>query len=326
MEAIIHFLKTLLYSALVLIGIIIPSNTSEVVPPKIIQPVLGIASTTSSSTQVVLPAIPKKIDIIIEPKKITAPITKPLVSQTDKPVVINRILSETDIKNKSILSPERIVLLTNIERAKYSLPPLVWNDKLAIAANMKAKDMIAKQYFAHESPDGIGIEQLAKATNYNYSLIGENLAMGDFISSEDVVEGWMNSKGHRENILKPTFKEIGVSAIIGLGDGRNVWYSVQEFGRPPPSCLLPDTNLESIIKSSNLNSKEIGIELSKIKSNIESGSFGMADIKSFIEQYNILVNKSNILQAKIKELVTVYNTAVKAYNECVATESSIVGA
>lgn len=329
MDSFINAAKSLLYSLAISLGLFIPSGININIPSVANTQNNGIItySTTTTAAKKSAPLIivqPKEKDFIIEVKKSTSTLVTKPVKKDDVPVIVTRELSEYELRNKESLDPLKIVALTNIERAKYSLPPLTWNEKLASSANIKARDMITKQYFAHESPDGVGIEQLAQKANYSYSLIGENLAMGDFISSSDVVKGWMDSPGHRANILKPTFKEIGVSAMMGKGEGHSVWYSVQEFGRQPPACLVPDVNLESIIKNSNSYAKNLGSELSKIKSNIESGNFGTDDVKMLIDQYNQLVNKNNSLHNEVKDLVSLYNSTVKKYNDCVTEESNLI--
>jgi uncharacterized protein YkwD len=92
--------------------------------------------------------------------------------------------------------------------------------------------MFENQYFAHESPTGEKVSDLAKKFGYDFLLIGENLAMGNFSSDEDLVLAWMESPGHRENILNEKYQEIGVAVKKGIFEGKEVWIAVQHFGLP----------------------------------------------------------------------------------------------
>lgn len=91
--------------------------------------------------------------------------------------------------------------------------------------------MIEKNYFDHVNPDGENVSDVAAQMGYPYSYLGENLAMGDFRSSEQMVTGWMNSPGHRGNILNPNYVEIGVAAAYAEIKGRKQWISAQIFGK-----------------------------------------------------------------------------------------------
>src|SRR5688500_1407841 len=99
------------------------------------------------------------------------------------------------------------------ERAERGLGPLRLNDRLSLAATDRIGDMFAKHYFAHVSPDGIQPFVWAKQRGYRYRLIGENLAVG--FRGTAVVDGWMRSRGHRENILQRGFEEVGIAIADG---------------------------------------------------------------------------------------------------------------
>jgi len=129
---------------------------------------------------------------------------------------------------------ERVVYLTNLERRGQGLPPLKGQASLAAAALGHAEDMAALDYFAHESADGRSPWERLVAAGYDFNLAGENIAAG-YPTPEAVVEGWMNSPGHRANILGDSFRELGVGWVreegdtfpgpYGYGD-----YWVQDFG------------------------------------------------------------------------------------------------
>lgn len=112
----------------------------------------------------------------------------------------------------------------NKERAKVGLGPLKDNPVLDAAAQAHVIDMKVRNFFAHENLDGKSpfdrIDALFKGDN-PFSWMGENIAMG-FDDAWDTCEGWMNSPGHKANILRPQFDSIGTGWIDG--------YAAQEFG------------------------------------------------------------------------------------------------
>ena len=106
-----------------------------------------------------------------------------------------------------------LVEAMNRERAMHGLGPLRLNPTLSRAAADRIDDMFAKRYFDHVSPDGVEPFVWATKRGYRYRLIGENLAVG--YRGTAVVDGWMRSPGHRENILTPGFDEVGVAIADG---------------------------------------------------------------------------------------------------------------
>lgn len=123
--------------------------------------------------------------------------------------------TSTFAENRSPLKTNAgmLVAAMNRERAAYGLRPLRLNTKLSRAANDRIDDMFAKRYFAHVSPDGIDPFEWVLLRGYRYRLIGENLAVG--YRGIAVVDGWMRSRGHRENILMRGFDEVGIAIANG---------------------------------------------------------------------------------------------------------------
>jgi uncharacterized protein YkwD len=97
---------------------------------------------------------------------------------------------------------------TNIQRGAQSRGALALNGVLSKAAQDKANDMAARNYWSHATPEGTQPWQFITAAGYNYTTAGENLAYG-FDTSSAAVAGWMNSPGHRANLLNSDFKEVG---------------------------------------------------------------------------------------------------------------------
>ncbi|MFI1754035.1 CAP domain-containing protein [Streptomyces sp. NPDC020571] len=119
-----------------------------------------------------------------------------------------------------------VVALTNRERAGAGLPALSADARLTAAAQAHSADMVARDFYSHTDPDGGRPWDRAAAAGAARRTVGENIACGQR-SPADVVEGWMNSPGHRANILKADFTHIGVGLA---GGGRAGTYWTQLFG------------------------------------------------------------------------------------------------
>jgi len=126
---------------------------------------------------------------------------------------------------------QKLYELTNKERQNYNLPPLNYSEKLSKAAYQKALDMFNKNYWAHFGPNGETPWQFILNAGYEYEYAGENLAK-NFLFSENVVSAWMNSKTHRENILKKDYTDIGFAVVNGTLNGEPTTLVVQMFGKP----------------------------------------------------------------------------------------------
>jgi len=116
----------------------------------------------------------------------------------------------------------------NQTRKAAGLQALTENAKLTKAAELKAKNMVQNQYFAHTSPTGITPWYWFSQAGYNYKYAGENLAIG-FFESEEVYNAWLNSPSHKANIVNPNYKEVGTAVLNGYG-ANNTIVVVQEFG------------------------------------------------------------------------------------------------
>jgi uncharacterized protein YkwD len=120
----------------------------------------------------------------------------------------------------------------NAARLKARAQPLRASSQLDQAAQKHAEDMLARGFFAHESPDGKTVRERAQAAGYDWRAIGENIAEGQ-LTVDEVMDTWMKSPGHRRNILDPGFTELGVGLALGKGkngERRVLW--AQSFGAP----------------------------------------------------------------------------------------------
>lgn len=122
-----------------------------------------------------------------------------------------------DIKAKEA----EVVRLVNVERSKKGLAPLAANWQLARVARYKSQDMINKNYFSHTSPTYGSPFNMMETFGIRFSAAGENIAMGQKTPAE-VVTAWMNSPGHRANILSPTYNQIGVG-LATSSSGKTYW-------------------------------------------------------------------------------------------------------
>ncbi|MDD5043432.1 MAG: CAP domain-containing protein [Patescibacteria group bacterium] len=116
-------------------------------------------------------------------------------------------------------------------RIQNRLSPLQENEKLNRAARARAEDMFKRQYFAHQSPKGqTFIDELLKE-EYYFESAGENLAQ-DFRAEDKLLETWLNSPAHKQNIFNPEFEETGIAKVEGIIDGQQTILVVQIFAKP----------------------------------------------------------------------------------------------
>jgi len=125
---------------------------------------------------------------------------------------------------------DELLAMTNKKRAENGLPPVQLNSSLSRAASEKASDMFSKNYWAHNSPEGTTPWVFVKSSGYDYLYAGENLARG-FTTSEDVVDAWMSSPGHRENMLSPNYDDVGFAVLPGTLTGDETVLVVEMFGQ-----------------------------------------------------------------------------------------------
>ncbi len=129
----------------------------------------------------------------------------------------------------SQISPEEIIRLTNIQRTAAGLPEVKLDTRLSAAAAQKAADMFARNYWAHVSPVGTQPWNFITQSGYSYRYAGENLAR-DFSDAKSVVDAWVASPTHRENLLNSRYQDIGIAVVDGTLEGRETTLVVQMFG------------------------------------------------------------------------------------------------
>ncbi|RMF68803.1 MAG: CAP domain-containing protein [Cyanobacteria bacterium J069] len=126
-----------------------------------------------------------------------------------------------------------VLRLTNQFRQQNGVQALSYNNKLGNAAQGHSLNMANQDFFSHTGKDGSTIGQRVTAAGYQWSTTGENIAAG-YTTPAAVVEGWINSPGHRANLLNPNYQEIGIGYYHLANDTGQVnyyHYWTQNFGR-----------------------------------------------------------------------------------------------
>lgn len=144
------------------------------------------------------------------------------------------------------ITRDAVVASMNARRAQQGLPPLHIDDRLCAAAGDRMRDMEEQAYWAHVSPEGRSPFQWLKPRGYDFRYAGENLATG-FETAEVLLESWMESQGHRDNIMSPMYSDCGIAIIEGSTTGRAAGKSVVVlFGRAAtPPAARPASSGES---------------------------------------------------------------------------------
>ncbi|MFF6781092.1 CAP domain-containing protein [Streptomyces sp. NPDC012510] len=150
------------------------------------------------------------------PEKQAAPASTPKATEADR-------APRTSTSNADSGPTARVLALVNAERQKAGCAPVTENAKLTKAAQNHSQDMADHQNMSHTGSDGSDMSDRLARVGYRFRSAGENVAAG-YGTPESVMDGWMNSPGHRANILNCGFKEIG----IGLAQPGNYW--TQNFG------------------------------------------------------------------------------------------------
>ena len=129
------------------------------------------------------------------------------------------------------ITTAKLFELTNAKRSEAGLGTLTYSDKLSKAAENKAHDMFANNYWSHFSPSGKSPWDFILGSGYKYEYAGENLAK-NFLFSQGVIDAWMNSPLHKENLLRPQYTEVGYAVVNGILNGEETTLVVQMFGKP----------------------------------------------------------------------------------------------
>ncbi len=166
------------------------------------------------------------------------------------------LLNQSFLKTLSIARPgilgysseitvQSVYEQTNEQRVKDGLPPVHFSPTLSKSAVDKANDMFAENYWAHNSPSGKTPWEFIKASGYQYSIAGENLAK-DFYDTDSMMKAWMNSPTHKANIVNQKYQEIGIGVVNGILNGVKTTLVVQHFGTPLDASTISKDTPEEI--------------------------------------------------------------------------------
>lgn len=186
------------------------------------------------------------------------------------------------------ISVDKLYQLTNEQRQNNNLHPLTLNAALTLAAQRKAENMFAENYWSHYSPDGKTPWDFILGAGYQYEYAGENLAK-NFLFSSGVVDAWMNSATHRENILKKEYTDVGYAIVNGVLNGEQTTIVVQEFGKPMTSSFTPET-VEASETTNNVPAvPEVKAVVEKRAEQIVAQKTVQPNIKTFNLTFNLNV-------------------------------------
>lgn len=242
-----------------------------------------------------------------------------LPSKIDMPGALRVVTDILNISETSLFK-DKVISLTNKQRVDNgNIEILKESEMLDSSAEEKLQDMFDGQYFEHISPSGVGVGDLGYEVGYEYILIGENLAMGNFKDELSLVNAWMASAGHRANILNTHYTEIGVAVGKGIFEGKNIWMAVQHFGTPRSICPAIDQILLGTINLNQYNVKDMEKGLSARRKVIDENNGALYEGSTYPEQiaeYNNLIIPYNNLITELKKQIEEYNNQVRAFNLC----------
>ncbi|MET9433252.1 sigma-70 family RNA polymerase sigma factor [Streptomyces sp. NPDC006551] len=185
------------------------------------EPTTASPSATPSPSAPAGPAKSPSATTASRPPKPQPP--KPPATRTSSPAPRPKAASTTE-ESAADPAAQQVIDLANSERAEAGCGPLTANPLLAQAARRHSEDMAARDFFDHTDPDGDGPGERVTAAGYRWTTYGENIAKGQRTPAQ-VMDSWMNSPGHRANILNCSFEEIGIGVH---DDGGPYW--TQVFG------------------------------------------------------------------------------------------------
>ncbi|MCF7843905.1 CAP domain-containing protein [Candidatus Gracilibacteria bacterium] len=222
------------------------------------------------------------------------------------------------------IATDVLIDLTNESRLAYNYKPLVRNTVLDQAAELKGKDMASKQYFSHNSPDGVTPWYWLRQVGYNFLYAGENLAI-NFTDATEVEEAWLGSPTHRANIMNAQFHEIGIATVQGFYNSYPTIYIVQMFGTPASAKSksielekLQDVKTATDAKNTSVDNSELPIVgattslVGDVKGeSVEATSSVVSNLEEIVSSGSLIIVKNNdaIEEPRVTvESIPVYST------------------
>lgn len=251
-------------------------------------------------------------------------ITKAVVEKAKKvsiatPPLIAEITGIVNVQ----LQDDQVFMWTNIRRAGEEISPAFSPSGLLNSiARARLNDMFTRQYFDHYAPDGTGVADVATQFGYDYITIGENIALGNVLSEEEMVQLWMDSPPHYENIVSNKYTELGVAVGRGTFGGSETWIGVQIFARPLSECNEPSAVLFAAIETKELQVENLKEEAAGIRATLNAMKptiQNQSEYNALVDEYNALASEINKVVAVTKKDVERYNNEVRNFNECINT-------
>ena len=244
------------------------------------------------------------------------------------------------------LSKEVIISLTNRIRLANGVSELAESTLLNRVALARVRDIFEKQYLDHVSPTGESYSDVAQRVGYPYKFLSENIESGFFLTNQKVIDGWMQSPGHRRNLLSGDMEEIGVAVQSGVLHGEKTWIAVQIFGKKSPvqdeastprvmtRCQVPDESIKEKIATAKSEVESADNLLSSLSYEIEIEKIQMGRMREVsrekatshnarVRRYNDLLFETNVRKKNLLMLLNRYNEEVKRYNTCVGQGRSV---
>jgi hypothetical protein len=216
---------------------------------------------------------------------------------------------------------EGVTAITNQKREENGLPTYTVSSQLNSSAAAKADDMCVKSYWSHVSPEGLTAWDFISASGYKYTTAGENLAKG-FITDSAIVEGWLNSPGHRDNLLSQKFKETGVGsatcsngeviivAHYGLSSSKIVPVSAPvPVPAPTPTPAPTKVQKQTPQPSQNIEASKVNLDISPAVPVVQETPAEPQIIQKNVNSNNIIYDLEHILATL--DFILMQNRAVK---------------
>jgi hypothetical protein len=203
---------------------------------------------------------------------------------------------------------------TNRHRGLDQLPALDINQELNQAAASKLEDMFVQQYFDHVSPDGVTPSEIVTHTGYQHLRVGENLALGNYSNDAELVQAWMDSPGHRANILSHGFSEIGIAVGAGQFEGHTTWLAVQTFALPASSCPQPVASYQQTFTSQQTALTELSQQLSNDKDGLQARQDRIDELLAEIQRLSDTGHNKITRGNQIMETLNRLNTSDRSPN------------
>ena len=240
-----------------------------------------------------------------------------IVAQVITPTPLDQLAAVGNTFSSEPLTTSGVVAWTNTKRIEMNLPVLEESTKLNEVARLRLEDMFNHQYFAHTSPGGVSVSSVSSDSGYDFIVVGENLALGGFPNDEAVVDAWMDSPGHKANILARRYKEIGVAVREGQYKGRLGRMAVQIFGTPLDACFIPSKNKKQEVLANKEKILALGAQLQVLQIKIDGlNALDASTKRQEIRNFNRLAIEHNNLLEVTQAVILEYNKQVQSFNNC----------